>query len=389
MKIIVVDEYVDNMGGVQRVISTLANKLVKDNEVIVVSEFKTKDKSFYHYDNNVKINYLIDLTDAKTNNLKNKGIKYYFYKAIQKLHTNKNLSKKIENMTQTMKEADIIIFGRVYAALEFLPILKKYNIKTKIIVRDAIHLEHFSNKIKKQMSQYFPDMVYKFIVSSEESMQAYKTFFGEKTIDIIKVYNPLGIVPQEGFSFENKTIISVGRLDKQKGFENLIGAVSNIHIKYPDWCLYIYGDGYYEKSLRKYIDEYNADSYVKILPSIKNITKVFNNSSIFVLPSRYEGYANVLVEAMSCGMPCISYDWLMGVEEIIRHRENGLVVNLLDRKKYYDGETNQKDIESLAKMIEFAINNEDVCNEIGREATKIKENRDIDKIIDIWMEIIK
>ena len=238
------------------------------------------------------------------------------------------------------------------------------------------------------MITYFPKMVNKFIVSSEESIKAYKKFFKNNEIDIIKIYNPLGIEPISKYDFSAKTIISIGRLDKQKGFENLINAFKLVHELHPDWNLKIYGNGNYEQVLEKEIQKIEAKEYIEILPPIKNVVQVLNASSIFVLPSRYEGYANILVEAMACGIPCISYNWLMGVEEIITDNIDGFIVKLQDRKKYFYGNVLEEDIKNLADKIIYAIENEDTCSNIGKEAEKIISTRKFETIIKEWMKII-
>jgi len=388
MKIAIIDESIDRIGGVERVISTLANKLSETNDIEVFSEYKISDKPFYEYNKRIKINYLVNAMKQKTNKLNNKGIKYYYYRIFEKILINSKLKYNIKKNIDNLKEADVIIFGRVFTALDFLPIIEKNNINSKIIVRDAIHLEYYDKKIKEKIIRYFPKLVNTFIVSSEESIKFYKNNLKNSNINFVKIYNPIGIKPITKYDITSKTVISIGRLDEQKGFENLIDAFQYVHLKYEDWKLIIYGSGNYEKKLREKIEQNKANEYIKILPAIKDVVQVFNKSSIFVLPSRYEGYANVLVEAMTCGLPCISYNWLMGVEEIIKDKQNGIIVQLKDRKRYFDGYQLEEDINNLAESINFLIDNEDYRKKIGKEAEKIIETRKIENIIDEWIKII-
>ena len=165
MKIVLIDESIDRIGGVERVISTLANKLSINNDVKVISEFKEKNERFYEYDKNIEIKYLIENVNENKSKLKSKNLQYYVYRTIEKIKFKLTLSNKIQKNIYELKEADVIIFGRVFVALDFLPILQKNNIKAKIIVRDAIHLEYYSKNVKNKMITYFPKMVNKFIVS--------------------------------------------------------------------------------------------------------------------------------------------------------------------------------------------------------------------------------
>lgn len=388
MKVLFVDESINRIGGVERVISTLANRLSFNNEVEVVSVYKSTNSPFYNYNENIKISYLIDSRKYKTNKLKSKNLKYYFFRIFEKLKDKVILNKRINKIILNFNDYDVIIFGRVFTAIDFLCRFKN-SVKAKIIVRDAIHLEYYSNEIKNKMKALFPKYVNKFIVSSDESINAYKQFFCDNNeLEIVKIYNPLGIMPKVGYKFSNKTIISIGRLDDQKGYDNLIKAFALISNKYNDWKLKIYGNGNYAKYLEKLVSSHKLEDQVEILPSVKDVVKIFNESSIFVLPSRYEGYANVLVEAMACGIPSISYDWFMGVEEIINNNINGFIVKLKNRKDYFNGISCNEDIENLAKKIEYVINNPVVCSKISTNACKIVDTRNIEYILNKWINLI-
>lgn len=389
MKILIVDNCVDLVGGVERTINTIANELVKDNEVDILSVRRLVEESFYKYDTEINKFYLFNNLSYKSKKVKKRSFIYYLYKVIELLKEKKLKKKLIKEFFKTHKEYDVIVCGRVLIALDFLQVIKKLNIESKIIVRDAIHLYYFNKGIRRKMLKYFPKLVNTFIVSSEESINEYKKFFKSNNINLIKIYNPLGIKPIKKFNFNSKSVISIGRLDdNQKGFDNLIKAFSMVHQVHPDWTLTLYGDGGTKSTLYQLITELNASNYIKIKPSTKNVVEVFNQSAIFVLPSRYEGYANILVEALSCGVPSISYDWLLGVDEIIKDNESGLIVKLKDRKKYFDGASLKEDCESLCDKICYLIENPEKAELLSNEAAKIIENREPNLILNKWINII-
>lgn len=387
---------IDGVGGVERVVSTIANELAKENKVEIISKDKNRKNPFFHYDEKIKIIYLLDhLKEKYKPKFGEKRIVFILFRKAKTLYLKCKLKLKAKKYIKKLKNIDIIIFGRIDAAVYFLPIVRKYNIKAKIIVRDPMFYKYRWNKsFEVKVKKYFPEMVDAFIVSSEESIGDYKKFFNNNYNKIVKIYNPLGINPKKKFNFNSKTIISAGRLNRQKGFENLIQAFVKIHNNNPEWKLHIYGDkddldkGYAVR-LQNLINETKSNEYIKLLPATKNIVDIFNNSAIFVMPSRHEGYANTLVEAMSCGMPCISYDWLKGVDEIINDGVSGLVAKLKDRERYYKGDQLEEDITSLAEKMEYLMQHEEVCNYLSENASKIIETRKKSVVIQQWKELIK
>jgi len=388
MKIMFIDESINRVGGVERIISTLSNRLVINNDVDVVSIYKSSENPFYSYNSKINIKYLIDSQNYKSMKLKRKNILYYFYRFFEKLKDKFIKNSKIKEIIGDFDNYDVIVFGRVFPTLDFLKNLDKKSNKYKIIVRDAINLKYYSNKHKKAIYKLFPKYVDTFIVSSDESIKAYQEFFLDSQIRFTKIYNPLGIVPTVKYDFDSKTVVSLGRYDEQKGFDTLIYAFSKVLTTHPDWKLEIYGNGNYEAQLKNIIDKLNVGDNVFLKPAVKDIVKVLNKSAIFVLPSRYEGYANALVESLSCGIPSITFDWYMGANEIIENDKNGIIVPLKNRDDYFNGAVVEDDINSLKNAINKLIENPKLCELFSNNGKEIINSRTIDVIIKKWEELI-
>ena len=390
LKVYIIDEGIDRMGGVERVVSVLANEFVTHfDKVEVISEFKSSNKPFYDYNENVDFTYLISHIDKFVNKISKKSVLFYLLKLFERIIKKTILPIKIKKTIKKVNNSDVVIFARVQVALDFLPAFQKLNLNPKVIVRDAATLECLSKNEKYKFKKYFPKFVDKFIVSSDESMKNYRNFFKNASIDMVKIYNPLGIVPNIGYNYNSKKIISIGRLHPQKGFDSLIRSFALIADRYPDWTLEIYGSGREEKNLKKIISNYNLNEKVLIKKSTKNVVKLFNSSSIFVLPSRYEGYANVLVEAMSCGIPCITYDWISGANEIIKNGTNGIIVKLKDKNKYFSGARDLEDEKKLASAMEKLVNNPSLCEKYSLLSSNIIKTRNTSSIIENWISIIE
>lgn len=386
MSIYVIDSNIDDMGGVERIVNTLSNNLSTIYDVKVVSEYKTRKTSFFEYDSHIKRNYFINDMKIIKDNTK---FKHYVNRSISILKEKMLLNKKINRFLKTISKDDILIFGRVTVALDFLPIVEKLKLTNVIIVRDGTHLICYNDNTKRKMKKYFPKFVNTFVVSSDESINKYESFFGKSRMKLVKIYNPLGIKVNYKYDEESKTIISVGRICMQKGFDALIDAFSIVIKKHSDWKLKIYGNGDLEKNIKNKINDLNISNNVLLLNGTKDVVKAYNESSIFVCSSRFEGYANTLVEAGACGLPLISYDWLMGVEEIIKDNENGKIVRLSNRYNYFKGENETIDIKNLAETINQFIEDKETRMMYSLKNKKKFDNRNLDIIIKEWVKLIK
>ena len=365
--IYIIEENIDRMGGVERIVSILANYFINKNSVKVVSMYSNNNGSFFEYNKNIYKEYLYKKCNSRN-------------KFVNKANFIFKLRKKIKDFCSNLKDSDIIIFGRVSVAIKFLPYIK---INATIIVRDAINIHNHSKIVKIRMQKYFPTKVKTFIVSSNESLNEYRKFFGKKDLNMTKIYNPIGIIPKVQYNYNNKIIISVGRYDYQKGFENLIKAFKLVSNEYPEWNLKIIGDGPLKIEYENLIKKMQLSEKVELLHSSKNIENILCKSSIFVMTSRFEGYANALVEALACGIPSISYNWLTGVDEILNDN-NGIIVELKDRKNYYKGIDNFEDIKKLSQAIIKLIDNPDACNRKSEFARQIVESRNVNTILSKW-----
>lgn len=128
-------------------------------------------------------------------------------------------------------------------------------------------------------------------------------------------------------SLESNKIIAVGRLVKQKNFISLIRAFKFVSIKHPNWYLYIYGEGELKNKLQDEINKLNLETQVKLVGKFSNYDEVYGDASLFVMTSIFEGLPLALLEAISFGLPVVSYDFQCGPKDIITNGLNGYLVN--------------------------------------------------------------
>lgn len=125
---------------------------------------------------------------------------------------------------------------------------------------------------------------------------------------------------------DKKRVMAVGRLEWQKGFDRLIDIWAMVAPRHPDWQLDIFGSGTMAATLQQLIAGRGLTHSAKIHPFTNHIQEEYLKSSLFVLPSRFEGFGLALLEAMQSGLPCVVFDCPYGPGDVLQDGQNGFVV---------------------------------------------------------------
>jgi len=161
----------------------------------------------------------------------------------------------------------------------------------------------------------------RFVVLTEEDKSAWP-----ELQNICVIPDPLSFSPTQHSLLTEKRVIAVGRYVYQKGFDLLLQAWATIEKQFPDWELVVFGDGNrepYEQQMKKLGIDRNR---CHLNGPTADIQKEYVNSSIFAFSSRFEGFGMVLVEAMACGLPVVSFACPCGPKDIVRDGEDGFLV---------------------------------------------------------------
>ncbi len=178
------------------------------------------------------------------------------------------------------------------------------------------------------------------------------------------------------------SILFVGRLDERKGIKYLIKSIVLVKEMIPDIKLFIVGTGKLKKELEKFIILNNIKQNVKFLGRLsdKDLVEWYNRCEIVVIPSIFEGFGIVAIEAMACKTPIIATN-VPGLNSIIKNGENGLLVPPKDSRKLADAIVNLLNDCKLRRHL--SVN--------GRKEVLKKFNWDIiaKRTVKIYEEVIK
>ena len=209
----------------------------------------------------------------------------------------------------------------------------------------------------------------RFVVLTEEDRSAWP-----ELQNICVIPDPLSFVPACHSQLTNKRVIAVGRYVYQKGFDLLLLAWSKVEKEHPDWQLAIYGDGDrtpYE-ALRKELDI--DATRCQLNGRTNDIQQEYMNSSLFVFSSRFEGFGMVLVEAMACGLPVVSFACPCGPRDIINDGEDGLL-------------TENGNVEALAANLSRLMGNPELIAAMAKKAVVNVRRYQIETIAEKWCHV--
>lgn len=287
-------------GGTERVTSQLANLLINYYDITIISLKSGQNINFY-VDERIDI---IELRGISENKL------------VRRLFNLIELNKHITN-----KNIDMFINVDITLSLYTLPFRKRVK---------NISWEHFNffsesnsriRQFSRKISSRYSDAV---VVLSDADLKNYQSNL-KRYSNIRRIYNPIAFNKEVGgYNLNSKVVLSVGRLESQKGFDILLDAWKNVSND-GSWVLKIIGDGSKKEELLAKISQNHINNVI-ISPFTNDIEKEYINSAIYVMSSRYEGFGLALAEAQSKGLPLITFDCPEGPAEIVGYGDYGILI---------------------------------------------------------------
>lgn len=357
-KVIVV--YVDTLnrsGGRERVIANLINKWVGRYEIILV----TKDDSicFYQIPEGIttislelRMNYEMNRTRVA------------------------RIMAIVRSIREAIKELRVLLADLAYDyiyvstpqnAFEAYKAMK--HSREKLVISEHAYINAF-NRPFMFLKRFVYPRAYCISVPNSSDTNEYRTW----NCNAEYIPHLVTFEAEKKNELKTRIAISIGRLTDDKRQDKLIDIWSNVG-RASGWELWIVGDGENKKQLQKQIDELECSDIIKILPARKDIQNVYKQASLFVFTSRWEGFGMVLLEAMSFGIPCISFDCPSGPRDIIKDGINGFLVE--------NGDVNL----FQAKLKEFFEMDLNKVKQLGECAFDTVKNWDNEGILANWDKI--
>ncbi|MGD1217375.1 glycosyltransferase [Streptomyces krungchingensis] len=186
--------------------------------------------------------------------------------------------------------------------------------------------------------------------------------------------NPIPFMPETPSPRTEKVVVSIGRLHDQKGIDMLLDAWAEVAPNHPGWRLRIYGTGEDEEILQERCTTLGLDGSVDWMGPTSDVPGALRDSSVFVLPSRGEGFPLAVMEAMAAGVPCAAFDCAPGVHEIIRDGEDGLLATL--------GNTGE-----LARRMDTLMSDKQMRDAMGEAARVNIQRYAAEEIVRRWEDL--
>ncbi len=335
-------------GGAERVISILANQFVR-NHIDVTILMTAGDEVAYELDDRIR---LVSAGGVSGGSM------------LARI-------KRIANMRACFKEnpdSVIISFG---PGTSFFAVAADCFLGNRFLISER-------NDPAVCSHPYLRNLIYRRAERMVFQTEDAKSCFPEKLRDRgCVIPNPISVsLPKRSMDGRQKTVVSVGRFEKQKNHMMLLDAFFILWKRFPEYVLHLFGSGTLQEALENKVRELGLKDAVIFEGFVQNVPDRIKNAGMYVLSSDYEGISNSLLEAMAMGIPCISTDCPIGGSSLcIENNVSGILVPVGDAEKMG---------EALCRIAE----NPEFADRLAQNAYKIRERYSEESIGKAWERLL-
>lgn len=374
-KIVFCTPAIYSAGGVERVVAVKANYFVEQlgyDVTIIVTEGRGRDCFFTISDNVRIINYELNFEELW---------RLPFFRKVFAYFRKQRRFKKMLKADLMQIRPDFTI-STLRREINFLNEIKDGSVKIGELHVNRANYRNFdashSNPVKRLFAKLWMNSLLghlkrldKMVVLTDSALYDWP-----ELDNVVKIPDALPFKIDCKGDLSAKRVISIGRYAYDKGNDLLLQAWAIIEKKHPEWSLDIYGNGdrgpYQAQVAELGIDPHRCHLY----GPISDVKKEYLSSSVFVLPSRFEGFGLVIIEAMACGVPVVAFDCENGPRSIITDSETGFLILRFD-------------INAFADKVMLLMSDVNLRKQIGTNAQEAASKYDIDRIGQQWKHLFE
>jgi glycosyltransferase involved in cell wall biosynthesis len=367
------------MGGTIRTVLNLAEHLSQRYDVEIISLVRRPEKAFFELPEGVRVTSL----DDRTKGTPRVGPYAWFQRMLREtpsilvhpedyafgassLWTDILLARKLRSLPPGVLITTRPAFNLIAARLA----------PRGVLTVGQEHMNFHSHRpgLARQLRLRYPDLD-ALVVLTEGDLHDYGELLAGSSTRVVRIPNALPQIPGGRSDLVRPLVVAAGRLTWQKGFDLLIPAFAEVVRKHPEWKLHIYGAGAKYGKLRRLIVEHDVYNNVFLMGQSRYLGEQLAEASIFALSSRYEGFGMVIIEAMSKGVPVVSFDCPRGPNEIVEVGVDGLLVE-------------NGDVEAFTEALLCLIEDEDSRRKMGEAALSTAARYDLGIVGQQWNDLL-
>lgn len=368
MKIVYCIAGIYNSGGMERVLADKTNHLAEQgHDVYIITTDQGGRKSFFDFHPAVQhIDLAVNYDEIQNKNILSKTLLYHNKQRTHRKRLTATLMKLRPDITISMFDHEAPFLPEIHDGSKKL--LEAHFSKNKRLYYGRTGLWGTADRWRTKKDEQTVKKYDKFIVLTHEDMQDWGSLPNMEVIpnscSEAQIISPL----------KSKTVLAIGRLDHQKGFDRLINIWKKVAPQATGWQLKIVGSGSQKAKLQEMTDRYGLTNKLSIQQPVSNIDRLYADASILAMTSRYEGLPMVLIEAQKRGLPIIAYTCKCGPKDVITDGIDGLLIP-----------EGQED--NFVNKLTELIKNKELRSRMGTAALKSSEKYSRTNVMRKWEEI--
>lgn len=321
------------VGGTVRTVINQANALAAaGHDVEIVSVWRQRTTPAFDIDPRIRLRALLDTTDAVPAwrrsvelRLRRRPSRLVPQAEVRYDRFNRLTDRRLLRYLRSL-DGGVLVTTRPalnLLAARFAP--------ASVVTVGQEHLHHARHKpeLARELDRRYRNLDALCVLTAADESD-YRRVLAGSGVRVARIPNSLAETDPARSPLDRPVVVAAGRLVRSKGFHTMIEAFAHVARAHPDWQLRIFGSGPERDRLRRLIENRRLSGNVRLMGVTDRLEEELAGASVFALSSRHEGFGMVLAEAMSHGVPVVSFDCPVGPREVVTDGHDGLLVPLGD-----------------------------------------------------------